>query len=315
MEREDRLLEGAIDTHAHGYPEFTLNMPPRVNDVEWAKLASAARMRGFVVKSHIWPTVGAAHMLQGLFPDLEIFGSITLNPPAGGLSPFSVEMAAQMGAKVVFMPTWSALHDPPKRSIYQARMQGWLKTLDTDLTEFNGGIRLIGDDGKLLPAVLAILNVCKNYEVTVASGHIPVRASLLLSEETKKRGVRFVFTHPLSGSVGATLDEQATVVANGGMIEHVFIGCMPMHQRADPKKIVEAIRAIGPEHCIMASDAIEAWNPPAPEVLRMFIATMLALGMKEDEVYLMTHDNPAKLLGLAQQEPIKEQAIASARRE
>jgi hypothetical protein len=206
------------------------------------------------------------------------------------------------------MPTWSALHDPPKRSIYQARMQAWLKTMDSNLTEFNGGVRLIGDDGQLLPAVLKILDVCKSYDLVLASGHIPVPASLLLSEETKKRGIRFVFTHPLSGSVGATLDEQATVVANGGMIEHVFIGCMPMHQRADPKKIVEAVRAVGVEHCIMASDAIEAWNPPAPEVLRMFIGTMLALGMKEDEVFQMTHDNPARLLGLSPQPAVKKQA-------
>jgi len=306
MQREDRLLEGAIDIHAHGYPEFTLNMPPRVDNVEWAKLASAARMRGFVIKSHLWPTAGAAHLLRGLYPDLEIFGSITLNPPAGGLSPFAVEVAAQTGAKVVWMPTWSARHDPPKHSIYLTRMQGWLKTLDASLTEFGGGVRLLGEDGKLLPVVLQILDVCKTYDLVVASGHVPVQASLLLSQETKKRGVKFVFTHPLSGSVGASLEDQAAVVANGGVIEHVFIGCMPMHQRADPKKIVESIRAVGPENCVMASDAIEAWNPPAPEVLRMFIASMLALGLKEDEIFQMTHDNPARLLGLA----VKRQAVA-----
>ena len=56
---------------------------------------------------------------------------------------------------------------------------------------------------------------------------------------------------------------------------------------------------MGSEHCVMGSDAIEAWNPPAPEVMRMFIASMLALGLKEDQVYLMTHENPSRLLGLA----------------
>ena len=37
MQREDRVLEGAFDTHAHGYPEFTLGMPPRVDNIEWAR--------------------------------------------------------------------------------------------------------------------------------------------------------------------------------------------------------------------------------------------------------------------------------------
>ena len=42
MQREDRLLEGAFDTHAHGHLEFTLGMPPRVDNVEWVKLDAAA---------------------------------------------------------------------------------------------------------------------------------------------------------------------------------------------------------------------------------------------------------------------------------
>ena len=71
-----------------------------------------------------------------------------------------------------------------------------------------------------------------------------------------------------------------------------------MHQRGDPRNIATAIQVVGPEHCVMASDAGEAWNPPAPEVLRMFIASMLALGVAEDAVHLMTHENPARALGL-----------------
>ena len=39
MEKADLLLRGAIDMHAHGYPQFTLNMPPRVNNLEWAQAA------------------------------------------------------------------------------------------------------------------------------------------------------------------------------------------------------------------------------------------------------------------------------------
>lgn len=298
MERADVLLQGAFDVHAHSYPEFTLGMPPRVDNVTWARLAAAAGMRGFVMKSHIWPTTTAAQMLRALEPDLEVYGSITLNPPVGGLNPTSVEIAAQTGAKVVWMPTWSARQDPPRGSVYLDRMRNWLRTVDPEKAQTEDGLSVVAADGELLPEVVRIVELCAEYGVTVASGHLPITASRKLSALAGRLGARFLLTHPLSGSVGATVEDQLAVVANGGMIEHVFIGCMPMHQRSDPRKLVEAIEAVGPEHCVMASDAIEAWNPPEPEVLRMFIATMLALGVKEDAVHLMTHDNPAKALGL-----------------
>lgn len=298
MEREDLLLQGALDIHAHGYPEFTLGMPPRVDNLEWARLAAEAGMRGFVVKSHVWPTTAAVHMLRKVQPELDIFGSITLNPPVGGLSPVSVEMAAQMGAKVVWMPTWSARHDPPKHSIYLERMRPWISSLDHARAQGEDSLTILDEAGGLCPEVRQILEICQRYGVTVASGHLPAVASVELSRAARELGVRFVLTHPLSGSVGASIEAQRDVAANGGLIEHVWIGCMPMHQRADPRAIVEAVEAVGPEHCVMASDAVEAWNPPAPEVLRMFIATMLALGVKEDAVHLMTHDNPARALGL-----------------
>lgn len=305
MLREDALLEGAFDVHAHGYPEFTLGMPPRVDNVEWARLAAAAGMRGFVVKSHIWPTTTTAHMLRALQPDLEILGGITCNPPVGGLNPVSVEIAAQTGARVVWMPTWSARQEPPKPSVFLERMRPWVTSLESDPVE---SLTVLGPDGALLPAVSRILRLCQRYEMTLATGHLPIGSSLALVEEAEALGVRTILTHPLSGSVGATLDDQRTAVAHGALIEHVFIGCLPMHQRADPRRIAEAVEAVGPDNCIMASDAIEAWNPPEPEVLRMFIATMLALGVDEGAVRVMTHDNPVRALGLEKDRPARPDA-------
>lgn len=297
MQREDRLLEGAFDVHAHGYPEFTLGMPPRVSNVEWARLAEAAGMRGFVIKSHLWPTTTTALMLRELHPSLEVLGSITCNPPAGGLNPFSVEVAAQTGARVVWMPTWSARQEPPRPSAFLDRMRPWISALERD-PDAVPRLGILAPDGTLLPEVARILELCRRYGMTLATGHLPIAASLILAEEAQTRGVRLVLTHPLNAGVGASVDDQRTIVAHGGMIEHVFVGCMPMHHRLDPRRIVESITAIGPEHCVLGSDAIEAWNPPAPEILRMFIATLLALDVDAGAVRLMTHDNPVRALGL-----------------
>lgn len=295
---EDELLVGALDLHAHGYPEFTLRRRTRVTNLEWAEAAAAAQMRGFVIKSHFFPTMGAAVTLQDLHPELEIFGSISLNPPVGGLNATNVEMAAQMGARIAWFPTWSAKQDPPKHSITLARMEPYLTTLSAERAQREDALSIVDESGELTAEARAVVEVCSAYGVTVASGHLQPEQSLLLAEAAQQAGARFILTHPCSGSVAATIEHQQRIVELGGYIEHVFIGCMPMHQRTNPQVIADAIRAVGPEHCVMSSDAGEAWNPPAPEVLRMFIASMLDLGIDADDVHRMTHDNPARALGL-----------------
>jgi hypothetical protein len=295
---EDDLLVGALDLHAHGYPEFTLRRRPRVTNLEWAEAAAAAEMRGFVIKSHFFPTMAAAVSLQELHPELEIFGSITLNPTAGGLNATNVEIAAQMGARIAWFPTWSAKQDPPKHSITLERMVPYLTTLSAERAQREDALSIVDADGALTADARAVVEVCSTYGVTVASGHLPSEHSLLLAEAARQAGARFILTHPCSGSVAATIEHQQRIAELGGYIEHVFIGCMPMHQRTDPRVIAEAIRAVGPDRCIMSSDAGEAWNPPAPEVLRMFIASMLDLGIDADDIHRMTHENPALALGL-----------------
>lgn len=295
---EDEILVGALDLHAHGYPEFTLRRRTRVTNVQWAEAAVAAQMRGFVIKSHFFPTMAAAHTLRELHPELEILGSITLNPPVGGLNPTTVEMAAQMGARIAWFPTWSAKQVPPKHSITLARMEPYLTTLSAERAQREDALSIIDEDGSLTAEARAVVDVCSAYGVAVASGHLPPEHSVLLAEAAQQAGARFILTHPCSGSVAATIEHQQRVAELGGYIEHVFIGCMPMHQRTNPRELADAIRAVGPEKCIMSSDAGEAWNPPAPEVLRMFIASMLDLGIDADDIYRMTHDNPARAVGL-----------------
>jgi hypothetical protein len=298
MEKADMLLRGAIDMHAHGYPQFTLNMPPRVNNLEWAKAAAEAGMAGFVIKSHMWPTAAEAYLINKTEPGVRAFGSITLNYTVGGISPFAVQTAAESGAKVVFMPTWCSKNDFQKGAHYIDRMRPFVTCVDETVKNMPG-LSVLDDDGALTPETLAVVKLCKQYGLVLATGHISIEESLSLCKAAAAEGVKFVLTHPLNTPlIGATIDQMKEVADMGGFIEHVFIGCMPMHQRMDPKRIAEAIEAVGYEHCTMASDAIEAWNPPPPEVLRMFIASMLALGVGEEDIYQMTHVNPAYLMDM-----------------
>ena len=88
----------------------------------------------------------------------------------------------------------------------------------------------------------------------------------------------------------------------GGYIEHCYITTMPLHGRLELSAIAESIKEVGPEHFVITTDAICAWNAPPPELMRMFIGSLLALGISEEDIKKMAHENPAKLLGLPPEE-------------
>lgn len=290
------MLKGAYDMHAHGHPQFSLNQPCRLDDYDWGKAAAAAGMAGFVIKSHMWPTMSSAYMVNQAVEGITAYGSLTINDISGGLNPVYVQIAAEEGAKVIFMPTWSGVNDINHGCLFFNRMRPLVTRVDR-LKEAKG-IYLLDENDQLLPEVKEIIQICKEYDIVLASGHITAHESMKLAEGAAREGTKFVFTHPLLAPlIDASVEQMKEVAAMGGYIEHVFIGCMPMHQRMDPRRIYNAICEVGPEHTVMSSDAIEGWNPPEPEVLRMFIGSMMTLGIPEKDIYTMTHTNPAYLLG------------------
>jgi microsomal dipeptidase-like Zn-dependent dipeptidase len=110
-----------------------------------------------------------------------------------------------------------------------------------------------------------------------------------------------VVTHALQSQltdVALTAEEIIQLARGGAFIEHSFWAWMPTTYRADPKHIAESVKATGARCCVMSSDFGQYFHPPAPEGLRLFIATMLRNGLEEKEIELMVKTNPAKLLGL-----------------
>jgi len=297
MVSAEAIMRGAIDLHAHGFPEFSASVRPSLTNLEWARHARDAGMRGFVVKSHMFPTIGVADVLGELFPELAVFGSITLNPPAGGINPMVVEAAIESGARVVWMPTWSARQTGATHGFFLREMSARVQRVDPAYWP-DRGLTVLDDEGRLTPEAEDVIALCVERDTPLASGHLPIEASLPLCRKTTAAGGTFVLTHPLGASVGASLEQQVEVAAMGGYVEHAFVACMPMHQRLDPRLIVESIEAVGAERTILVSDAIGEWNPPAPELLRSFIATMLGLGVADEDLVQMTHVNPAAVLGL-----------------
>ena len=232
-------------------------------------------MGGFVLKSHYYPTGPVAEILTRVYPGLTVVGSVALNNEVGGLNVHAVEAAAKTGARVVWMPTFSAHH--------YAMQQGGRDGIE------------IAVEGKLLPSVLPILEIARSHEMTVASGHVSPAEAVLLFRAAKDMGItRVIATHPVHGS---TTEELAEMARLGAYIEHTFLSCMPSRGRTTPVEVASLIGELGPERCVVTSDFGQWMNPPPAEGMRMAIAELLNAGMSPEDVTTVVKTNPRALVG------------------
>ena len=276
----DRILEGAIDIHVHIAPDPKVER--RAGAIDVARQAEELGMQGLVFKSHEYPTHPVAYTASQVVPSINLIGGIALDVEVGGLNPMAVESTAQMGGRVVWMPTYSAQADRASKGL-------------------GGGICLLDENGRLAPEVFAVLEVVKAHDMVLATGHISTAESMALVQEARSMGIqRTVVTHATTMSywTGMTVEDMKALAGMGAFIEHCLHVMMPTTYRMDPKDLAKAISAIGPDKCIVSSDFGQDYHPMPAEGMRMGIATLLRAGLEEVETGMVVKDNPARLLGL-----------------
>ena len=231
-------------------------------------------MAGFVLKSHYYPTAPVADILTRVYPGLTVIGAVALNDEVGGLNARAVEAAAKTGARVVWMPTFSAHH-------FTTQQTG------------QAGIE-IAVDGELASEVVAILEVARSHQMTVASGHVSPTEAILLFRAARDMGIdRLIATHPTHRS---TTEELVEMTRLGAYVEHTFLSCMPSRGRTTPTEMASLIGELGAERCVVTSDFGQWMNPPPAEGMRMAIAELLNASMSSDDVTMVVKTNPQALV-------------------
>jgi hypothetical protein len=287
--RARALLRGAIDFHIHTGPDI---YPRRINDLEAARQAKKAGMRAILIKSHATHTADRAQM-AGLVAGFPVFGGVALNWHLGGLNKFAVECAAKLGAKQVWMPTTHTANYLK----YVNHVPMFARAMPKDVK----GIRILRKDGGLVEAIGPILEIVARHDLILATGHLAPREGIALIREAKKAGVKkIVVTHPTASFVNYSLDEMRQALQEGAtFLEHVFNDCTPQVAKPlPPSALGDAIKAVGPEHCIMSTDSGQVVNPPPVKVMIRYIQEMLAYGFPEKAIRTMTAKNPAAILAL-----------------
>jgi hypothetical protein len=278
-------LKGAIDFHVHMGPD---SVARAIDADDLARLAKAAGMRGLVMKNHWEPTASMVYLLRKEVPGIELFGGVTQDLAVGGINIEAVKHMAEVEGgygRVV-----------------------WLPTFDSENTVRGNGPQVpVARDGKLLPGVLELLDyIAAHPQLVLETGHVSAEEALLVVHEARARGLRHVVvTHAMNDPVSMSIPQMQQAARDGAFIEFVYGATLPLNSPLTVPIFAEAIRAIGAQSCIIATDLggrpAQPPNPPRPmppQGLLEFMRKLRAEGISVADINRMAKTNPALALGL-----------------
>lgn len=282
---ENGRLNGMIDMHIHSAPDVRQR---KLNDLELMEAAVERGVRAIVIKSHHVLTTDRAALVNmvktekyGDSSDFTMYGGLALNRFSGGINPWSVETALKLGAKVIWLPT---------------------NTAENHIRKEGGSDPVICVDGnRIVEPLRDIFQLVKDYNVVLATGHISSRECFIIAEAARNAGVeKIVVTHPEFHIVGMTVEEQIRIVRDYDvLLERVY--AQPLGGGVYKKNLqdnVKAVRAVGVESTIVATDGGQMQNPEWYHTIAEYVDYLYSAGFTEDEIDLMTRRNPAKMLGI-----------------
>lgn len=288
-------LQGAYDLQVHVAPDV---IERRIDDLDLAKEFLAHGLKGFVLKSHYFPTAERAKVVTKAVPGIHAYGAIALNHSVGGLNPVAVELAGRSGNKIVWMPTVDAANETAGRPDgTKAKLPFWAKIqLELAATGINPPpMTVIDADGNTSAAARTVLELIKKYDMILATGHLGRKEILALVKTAKEIGLRkVVVTHAEFPSQSLTAQEQFELAEMGAIIEHCFT---TMHTgKSSWEGMFEATRKTGIKRTMLSTDLGQTINPPVAEGFAMFAQKMLDAGFSVSDIRHMAATIPASLV-------------------
>lgn len=283
MDRVWRLLEGSIDIHIHSGP--CANAARSYDELEMAMQACQARMKAVVFKCGSMPSTRSAYIVQKVVNEwaeehnkkkLDVFGGVVLNYCVGGLNPEAVSTNYRLGGKFVWLPNRDAS--------FHRKVMG-----------FPGGIEVLDENDEVVPSLKEILALIAEGDMVLSLCHQSTKERLIIIDEARKMGVkRIELMHPTQVTAKMTV-EQMKVAAEKG----AFIGfyCVDFDPRQWSWEVFfEALKVVGVDHLIAATDSGTFDYPSPVEAMRMFITKMLSSGIPDKDVEKMVKTNPSALI-------------------
>ncbi len=296
-ERVSRLLIGAVDLHCHSGPSV---MPRAFTHIGAMEEVSEAGFRAMLIKDHYYSATPITAMLNETHKHLnvELFSGVPLNNSVGGFNKHAVDHGIALGAKLVWMPTFSSKnHIESPFGVSAGFPHTTKKMIPFD------PLTPIDDNGEVKDEVKEILDMIAEHDVILSGGHLHISEIFKVFAEAKKRGVkRLLVNHP-TFILEATHDHIRQLVAEfDAYIEHSLCMYIELTRRPKamypPEELDALIKAGTVDRTILASDMGQVNNDHPVYGFRNVIKECIGLGYSDEDIHKMISGNPIRLLGL-----------------
>jgi hypothetical protein len=286
------LLEGAIELHCHSYPSL---FPRKQTDWELIEDVKTAAMAGVVLKAHEAQTVDRATLIRLKEPNLHVYGGLVCNYFTGGLSPVAVDAAIRLGAKIIWMPTFSS----NEHCCHFGKKKTRFFNSKRPLQHPDHGLEIWDENNNILPEVHDILELIAEENVILATGHLSPKEVMVLVEAAKEHKVeKILIQHADLGIAPIPFDLQKELVRKGAILEKCYLACSEDFKDISVEEMADSIKKLGAESCVLVTDYGQIHNVPPIEALSNFVREMLECGISEVDVQKMIVRNPRHLLGI-----------------
>jgi len=286
------LLKGAIELHCHSHPSI---FPRRQTDWELIEDVKKAGMAGVVLKSHESMTADRASLIREKEPGLHVYGGLVCNHFTGGLSPAAVDAAIRLGAKIIWMPTFSS----HQHQCHFAKKKTRFFNSGRPLVHPEEGLEIWDEQRRLLPRVREILRLIGEAGIILATGHLSAEEAELLVDAALEHGIeKILVQHADLGIAPVPMDMQRRLAAKGAIIEKCYLACGEDFNDLSVQAMADTIRELGAASCVLVTDYGQAHNIPVVQALSEFVEKLLQCGIREQEIETMLVHNPRALLGI-----------------
>jgi hypothetical protein len=107
-----------------------------------------------------------------------------------------------------------------------------------------------------------------------------------------------VVTHAMNAPILMDVPQMLEAAKLGAFIEFAGSTVAPPDAKARIDRYADAIRKVGPPHCILSSDLGQQGNPLPADGYGDYLMALRVRGFTEAEIAVMSRENPAMLLGL-----------------
>ena len=282
-------LKGMIDFHVHSGPDsFTRS----VTDLEIARIARDREMGALVLKNHFTMTADRALLAERLTGQ-RCYGGVVLNRAVGGLNAEAIRrMVTFTGGrgKVVWLPTFDAEH--------HVRAFG----------EQRPAVAVV-KNGQPVEQLREIFQLVAEHDLVLETGHSSAEECLILIRAARRAGVeKILVTHAMADPIGMSVPQMKQAAELGAKLECVWLtnitgpkshlASMRHWRQVTTADYARAMREVGPEAFVVASDLGQYLNPIPTDGMKAFVLGLREAGFSDDEIDLMCRRNPAWLLGI-----------------